>query len=377
MKSKIISALHALCSNEYLFARRNKSINGVSKKLLMTVACLIMLHFAVLSQTYVIQVKPVGSKVWGYANDKGEMVIAPRYAKCYPFSPEGLAAIYDIEERQYHFINLSNERLSVEVSRFKIRDRMGFGAVGFNSGMAMIRRGDNWGYINTSGKVAIPVKYEVAVDFNEGFASAKSGNRFFVLNTKGDEIPVEGDVIIIKRFSEGLAIFRTSAKKFGYISTDGKVAIPAQYQAVGYFSDGLAWAKERNMLGYINLKGEWVIKPQFEAGKQFDRESGMARVRKGDQWFYVNKSGEPMYMYDTEVWGDFSEGLAHGMKNRKRGFFDNKGQWVIQPQFEGVRDFKNGFAAAKMGGRWGLIDREGNWVIQPTYIGIKDMVKVN
>ncbi|HKR04217.1 MAG TPA: WG repeat-containing protein [Bacteroidia bacterium] len=347
------------------------------KKLLITGACLLILHHAVQSQTYITQVKPAGSKEWGYANSKGEMVIAPQYAKCYRFSPEGLATIYDQKERQYHFINLKNERLPVEVTGFKLRDGLGFDVEGFKSGLAMIKVGEKWGYINTSGKLAIPAKYDDAIDFNDGFASAKSGNKFFVLNTKGEEIPVEGDVTDIKNFSEGLAPFRTAGKKFGFIGTNGKITLLAQYESVGYFSDGLAWAKEGDLLGYINPKGEWVIKPQFGAGKDFDKESGMARVKNGEKWAYVNKSGELMYMNDTDVWGDFSEGLADGRKNDKKGFFNNKGQWAIQPQFDGVRDFKNGFAAAKMGDKWGVIDKEGKWIIQPTYDGIKDMEKVD
>lgn len=343
------------------------------KNLFITGACLIMLNYSAQSQTYITQVKPAESKTWGYANSKGEMVIAPQYAKCYCFSIEGLAAIYDQKERQYHFINLKNERLPVEAAGFKIKDGLGFDVQGFCDGLAMIKQGEKWGYINTSGKVAIAAKYDDGTDFNDGFASVKSGTKYIVLNTKGNEMPVEGDVADVKDFSEGLAPYRASDKKFGFVGSDGKIAIKAQYESVGYFSDGLAWAKSGDLLGYINPKGDWIIKPQFTAGKEFDKTSGMARIKNGEKWAYVNKAGEILYVNDTEVWGDFSEGLADGKKGEKKGFFNNKGVWVIEPQFDGVRDFKNGFAAAKMGDKWGIIDKQGKWVIQPTYDGIKDM----
>ncbi len=84
-------------------------------------------------------------------------------------------------------------------------------------------------------------------------------------------------------------------------------------------------------------------------------------------------TGEIVKVNDTEVWGDFSEGLADGKNGDQRGFYNNKGEWVIKPQFEGVRDFKNGYAAAKQGGKWGVIDKKGNWVIRPAFDGIKDM----
>ena len=46
----------------------------------------------------------------------------------------------------------------------------------------------------------------------------------------------------------------------------------------------------------------------------------MARVKVGDKWGYVNKTGEVMYVKDTEVWGDFSEGLADGKVGDKKRF---------------------------------------------------------
>ena len=330
------------------------------------------------SQNYYTQVKPAGEKLWGYANQKGEVVIAPKYAKCYKFSPEGWAAIYNQDERQYYFINTKGENMNTEVKGFKLRDGMGFDVEGFKSGLAMIKVGEKWGYMNTEGKMVIPAKYDDANDFNDGYASAKSGDKYFVVDTKGTEKPVDASGITeVRTFSEGMAPYRASDKKFGFIGSDGKVAIPAQYQTVGYFQNGLAWAKGADgKLGYVNSKGEWVIKPQFDAGKEFDKESGLARVKSGDKLAYVSKSGEMVNVSGTESWGDFSEGLADGKVGDKKGFYNSKGEWVIKPQFDGTRDFKNGFAAAKQGDKWGMIDKQGNWVIQPKFDGIKDMEAV-
>ncbi len=347
----------------------------MKKKLQFLFTLLMSAAVSVYSQTYLTQVKPAGSKTWGYANQKGDVVIPSQYAKCYKFSPEGYAAIYDQQERQYYFINTKGERLNTEVKGFKLRDGLGFDVEGFKSGVAMIKIGEKWGYIDTQGKLAIPAKYEDANDFNDGYAAVKSDGKFLVIDNKGNEKVVDGSNIVdIKDFSEGLAPYKTTDKKTGFIGTDGKIAIQAKYESVGYFKNGLAWAKETGgMLGYINPKGEWVIKPQFTSGKEFDKESGLARIKNGDKWAYVNKAGEVINVNDTESWGDFSEGLADGKKGDKKGFYNNKGQWVIQPQFDGVRDFKNGFAAAKQGDKWGIINKEGKWMIQPTFDGIKDM----
>ncbi|MDF2456608.1 MAG: repeat-containing protein [Cytophagaceae bacterium] len=347
----------------------------MNSKICFSLAISVLFSYTLFAQTYLTQVKPAGSKSWGYANNKGELVIQAQYAKCYKFSKEGLAAIYDGEKKQYYFINTKGQALTTEISGFKLMDGFGFDLAGFSNGLVPVRMGEKWGYMNTIGKLAIQAKYDKVTEFNGDHAIVSSEGKYFVLDTKGTEIPinVEG-VLEVKAFSDKLAPFRAADKKFGFIGTDGKVAVPAQYESVGYFSGGLAWAKDVDRkLGYINAKGEWIIKPQFTAGKEFDGESGFARIKDGEQWAYVNKTGEILRITDTQSYGDFYNGLAEGKKGDKVGFFNTKGVWVIAPQFEAVRDFKNGYAAAKLNGKWGFIDTKGNWVVQPQFDGIKDL----
>ncbi len=347
----------------------------MKNKIASTLFFLLLITGTTFSQIYVTQVKVAGQKKWGYATLSGELIIPAQYEKCYKFSSDGLAAIYDSDKRQYYFINTKGEKLATEISSFKLIDGFGFDLEGFTNGLAPIKQGELWGFLDNKGHLAIPAKFDEATEFNGGFGVAKSGAKYIVLDTKGGEFPVDfADVIDVKHFSEGLAPFRTSTKKFGFVGSDGKIAIQPQFQSVGYFNGGLAWAKsEAGTLGYINTKGEWVIKPQFDAGKDFDSESGLARIKKDDKWAYVSKDGSIIYVKDTDLFGDFSNGLAAGRKNSLVGFYNKKGEWIIAPQFEAVRDFKNGYAAAKKGDKWGVVDKTGNWVMQPIFDGIKDM----
>lgn len=347
----------------------------MKKHIYLSLAVIILTISFVNAQNLITQVKPSGSKTWGYANIKGEIVIPAQFEKCYKFGSDGYATIYDTKQRQYYFINTKGEKLITEISAFKLRDGFGFDVSHFNDGLIPVKVGEKWGYVSNTGKVAIQAKYDEAFDFDGGFGVVKSGANYWVVNTKGEEfgVTVPG-ALDVKPFSEGLAPFRASDKTFGYIGTDGKVAIQAKFESVGYFKGGLAWAKTLDKkVGYIDRTGNWVIQPTFEVGKDFDPESGLARIKNGDKWAYVNKTGEIMYVMITETWGDFSNGLAEGKMGGKVGFYNTKGQWAIQPQFDGSRDFKNGYAAAKQGDKWGMIDKNGKWVVQPIFDGIKDM----
>jgi hypothetical protein len=335
----------------------------------------LFIGISVYAQTYTILVRPAGVKEWGYANLKGDMIIDAQYKKCIGFSEEGYAAIYDGSKKQFFFINLKGETLTTEITNFKLIEILGFGMKGFYDGFAAVKVGDRWGFLNTAGKLAIPVKYEKVTVFNSGFAAVQRDKRFFVIDHKGTEFPVDFPGIVdLNEFSEKLASFKTEAGLIGFADGAGKVAIQPKFQSAGDFHGALAWAKSTSgKIGYINPKGEWVIEPKFDAGKDFDHVSGMMRVKSGDKWGYSNKSGDVSYMYDSELFEDFSDGLARGKKGDKFGFFNNKMEWAIQPQYDGARDFKNGYASVKMGELWGVIDKTGNWVIKPKFDEIKDV----
>ena len=331
------------------------------------------MNFTAFAQTLITQVKPMGKKEWGYINSNGETVIDAKFRKCYKFSAEGLAPIY--ESKKWFFIKTNGEQLSTEKSGFRVVEGfLGAGLQGYSDGLVMITVDKKRGYMDTEGKVVIDFKYEKATSFNGGYAAAQRGGDFYILNKNGEETKVKAtNVNDIKAFSEGLAPFYTKDKFSGFINTDGTVAINAKFVTVGYFVDGLAWAKTKDKkVGFIDKNGEWVIKPSFLAAKDFDPVSGLARIKSETSWAYVNKNGEVMNV-TTDTYGDFNGGLAKGKVEGKFGFFNATGEWVIKPQFEGVRDFKNGYAAAKKEETWGFIDQKGEWVIEPKYAAVKDL----
>ncbi|AEA45642.1 WG repeat-containing protein [Fluviicola taffensis] len=330
------------------------------------------------AQTLIVQVKPAGSKTWGYAGIDGKLIIPAQHEKCHPFSSNGYAVVFNAKARQYQFIDMDNKQLVAEQPKFAIKDGLGFAVSGFQDGLALLQlENRKWGYMNAEGKMVIPAIYDDGNDFNGGFAAVKKGKEFLVINKSGVEKAIEVPAIDVRDFSEGLAPIKIADNKMGFINEDGKIAIQPQFEGVGYFKNGIAWAKTFDKkVGYIDKSGKWVIEPQFEAAKDFDKVSGLARVKKSEKWCYVNKDGDIITIDDTLVWGDFSEGLAEGKKGSQKGFYDKTGEWVIEPKFEDVRDFHNGYAAAKLNGKWGLIDKSGTWVIEPTLDSIKDVALV-
>jgi len=339
----------------------------------------LMGHQFMKGQTLIAMVRSSDDIGWGFINIKGETILPNVYLNCDAFSKEGLAAVYDKDITDFYFIDTKGNRLPVEAKGFRLKTAGLNSPIGFSNGFALYSVGKKWGYLDKSGKIAVEAKFDKAWEFYDDYAVAQSGLTFVILNKELQETPVtDNSIIDVKHFSEGLAPYVTPDKLTGFIDPSAKIAISARFQSVGYFSGGLAWAKTINKLvGYIDKTGNWVIEPRFETGKNFDPETGLARIGIDGRTAFVNRNGEVIYFETGEDFGDFSNGLCWCRNNDLVGFINPKGEWVITPRFEAVREFKNGYAAVKEGDEWGFIDTKGNWVIKPVYSAVKDMELVS
>lgn len=330
-----------------------------------------------LSQTYVFQVQQLGEKFWAYAGLDGNLIIEPKFKVSTMFTEQGYALV--VYKNVYSIINLQGNLINCEVNKIRPYINSWTGAPNsFSDGYLVITENEKWGCINYEGKLKIPIKYDRITDFYGGYALAKRDNEIFVLNKEGTEFLVNTTKIKeIRHFSEGMGVIEVKGGNWGFVDSTGNIAIVPQYDGVGYFMAGLAWARSQNgKIGFINKKGDWVIKPQFDAVKPFDIESGLAMVKLGYQWGYVNTDGQFNIFNKTDKTYVFSEGLAIGKKKNKIGFIDNTGQWVIEPIFNGARPFKNGYAAVEIKNLWGIIDKKGNMVVQPKYTHIREVAIV-
>jgi hypothetical protein len=267
------------------------------------------------------------------------------------------------------------------VEYFQLRNYLGYGATGYSDGLAAINCDGKWGYLDSEGKIAIPLIYNDAIAFNEGFGIVRKkitvhNDDYFVINKAGEVFPVQTDDIVdANRFYENRAPFVAKNGLSGYIDTTGKVVIEPAYETVGFFHNGLAWVRTNNdKIGYIDADGKWVISPKFVVAYNFDPVSGLARVNFNGVLCYTDTIGQLIYIENSQDLGDFSEGLAKVKIDGLYGYINNHKEWVIKPQFCNARNFKNGFASVCSNSKWGVLDTTGKWVIEPTFKEMKDVV---
>lgn len=357
-------------------------------RLFFPLSLLFCLHTAkAQTDDYRIKVIPKDSKLWGYADINGNLVIESKYKWSYSFCPEGVAVAKRDNERYYDLLDASGSLVKTEVDKL-FPYIMGWNwqeiQETFHDGVMVVslnNTGTSLAGMNQQGKLITDTKYTWLSNFENGIAIGKvdkdkHDDEYYIVKNDGSEQRLaQKGITAARELSEGLAPIQLGDEKWGFVNGDGVIEIDAQFESVGYFKGGLAWARSTdNLIGFIDKTGEWVIKPQFLSAKEFGPSSNMAMVKLEDGWRYVNRQGE-IFQFNGEakLYG-FSEGLAMSRResDRKLGFIDENGEWVIEPQFDNARDFVNGFAAVEQDRMWGLINKKGDWVIKPMFAKMMD-----
>ncbi|MGE5559874.1 MAG: WG repeat-containing protein [Chloroflexota bacterium] len=223
---------------------------------------------------YVVQ---DGKQLWGYINDQGSFVIKPAYEWAGDFSDLGLAVIelndlYGVIDRagkvvaepSYGDIAVAPiDGTLIGRNGDNYRVLSGGGALPFTSDDPVTEfscylspvskaAGDTtlWGYVDLQGKVVIEPQYLDADDFVDDKAVVRVTDGTYAVIDTGGKVLVSLKAAWAGKQGDGLIAFRDGASgKYGYLTTSGEVAIPAQYDHVEPFNDGRAIAALRTDSG--------------------------------------------------------------------------------------------------------------------------------
>lgn len=184
--------------------------------------------------------------------------------------------------------------------------------------------------------------------------------------------------------------------KWGYINDKGNWVIKPQYQMALDFHDGLAMVKDTYQGGevwdFINENGQKIIQSEYFGFGTFLKLYDYKVTVQPHDYFaeglipvtvqildptyrgakvsgYLNKEGQlELYGYYDQV-HNFSEGLARVEKGGKSGYIDKNGDYVIPPSFPSAGPFANGLAPVldEATNKWGFIDKKGKFVIAPQF----------
>ncbi|MDH7577857.1 MAG: WG repeat-containing protein [Bacillota bacterium] len=307
---------------------------------------------------------------WGFIDASGALVISPQFDEPRLGFKEGLALVR-VEGRPV-FIDLSG-KTAISLSRSLECNSY------FAEGLAVVvdvsdpARGHVSGYIDKTGKVAIPLQFEEATEFSEGLAAVKIGGKWGYIDLTGKEI-IPPQFIYAWPFSGGVARVAVTTAipghegeerwKHGYIDKTGRYIVEPELEEAYDFSEGLAFVAVDGKRGYIDTTGEMVLETRLGPGIFSE---GLAPVDvEGWKFGYINKAGEVVIPPSFRGAYPFSEGVALVYVNEKKwGFIDKTGDFVIAPHFLAAGSFSGGLAVVYTEEGMGYIDKTGSYVWAP------------
>jgi hypothetical protein len=312
----------------------------------------------------------VGGK-WGFIDQGGQLVIRPQFTYAHSFS-EGLAWV-DLGEDKYALIDGMGKTIRLFQGKNYIFNEF----KDFSHGLARIVIGDEkgfrHGFIDRTGKFAIPGQFREAGDFSEGLAPVRTDGTWGFIDSRGelvipsrfDEVdyydPEDPKGVIQGKpgMAEGLAAVKLEGR-WDFIDRQGRMVTHHRFEGAYQFSEGLARVKIDGKWGYIDRTGAMVIPPQFEGGVERFSE-GLAAVwipkegsYKEGKIGFIDRQGNlvipakfDLRRFEEDASDDFprfSQGLARITIKDKFGFIDRQGKLVIAAKFQEAGHFAEGLA---------------------------------
>ena len=235
----------------------------------------------------------------------------------------------------------------------------------FKNGLAVVKNDDKFGFINESGNVVIDFIYESAGNFlDNGMAIVVKDGKYGVIDKNGNVI-----INFTYEYIKNLAIEDFFAVKledgFTLLNIETKQISGLFFDDIKAFSDGVAAVKKGDKWGYIDKTGNLIISYKYDEAASFS--CGIALVKENDKIGIIDTSGNWKKTIEAEEGGVISEDLLAIKVNGKWGFIDKDGNIVIDCVFDDAGYFYNGIANVNFDGKWGFIDKNGEVVIDFKY----------
>lgn len=279
--------------------------------------------------------------LWGCINPKGKLIIP---------------IMYEVELLQHHQFD-KNLYPSAEIKALQIEiEKEPYLKLRFEEGLAKVKKGGKWGFLNQYGNPAIPLEYDFVGEFAQGLVCAilvkDNFRKVGFINAKNEVIiPFDYDLDYANyknvQFSEGLAQVNKN-RKIGFINTKNKLKIPFQFGIAHHFvNDRAIVSYESQVLDaqylVIDKQGNELFKiPKNYTLLDFSFKNECIRVQNEEgNVFLIDKNGKQIGKEIYHQIKPFEKGIAQVSKKQanqmKIGFVDTKGNEIIPVLYDELK----------------------------------------
>ena len=293
----------------------------------------------------------------GLVDLQGKTVLAPTFNS--------------IEEKQPYFIACSKTKgCSVYNENLQLVLKGGYNSIELGcEGQFIVKKNGKYGVVSEKGAVILPLKYS-NINSNKNGYTVKLNEKAGLFNSEGKEIiPISYHWVYTEKIDDNIPIVaELNDNNAGYINTKNEWVIPPTYLYAFAFRQGVARVKKGRNYMYINLKGEPVI-------QDFDNyviqnyviepsdNTYIVGVRKECKYMVYDLNGNLLDTYDGFI-NNWSGNAIFGVKKGgKWGYIDGYGKVIVPFEYEEVNNFSEGLASVRKDGKWGYINPKNEIVI--------------
>jgi len=146
----------------------------------------------------------------------------------------------------------------------------------FAHGLAVVKVGDKYGYVDKQGTLIVEPRYDRAYPFDQGLARVVREEKDVLIDSTGFGQRVEKDY-------------------YGLLDDTGKVVVPLKYSQITYFHEDRARVfNEEGHYGIIDRSGRLLTPFMFlpHEGEDFNFHGGLAYVEWEEGNGYINREGK-------------------------------------------------------------------------------------
>lgn len=244
------------------------------------------------------------------------------------------------------FIVKSDDKFALADAEGNVYDGKWYEDIFHGRGVMWVKDGDKYGIMdNNRTWILTPifnwVDYSAPLFNRDGIIRVRIGDNRALADTHGQ---ILGGRTYAGMYPYNAGYFTVVDKnKYGLIDTKGNLVIDTKYENTEPFFNGIALVKTSDKkYGYVDINGDWAALPRFDWAESFKPEHGTGIIK-----------------------------YARAQVDGKYGIIDKKGNWIIEPKFERIGHI-HAIVAVTENGKAGYIDLSGNWIVPPIYQEAED-----
>jgi len=240
---------------------------------------------------------------------------------------------------------------------------------GFDNGLALLRKGGFYGFLDTNGREVSGFVYSNAFRFTEnqfGYVSMNGkwgvidDNNNIIVDFEYDEIGSFDDIRLEKNNNS----FKVKiGKLFGILNSKTKIKTDKFYKEIQYCGSDLFVVKGDKKWGIVNLNDEELLSFEYD---QITVLNPFALLKKGSKYSIVNLNEKNVILckgdsscYSTKYFSIKNKTQLYVLDTEEKHIYNSN----ITFEFDKVLSIKNNFLVCQLNDKSGVIDLNGNLII--------------